>query len=77
MAVQRKTKHAAVSVLQSTPRLIVDCDVRPYEPQLEKTYLLIFAPNEDSDQPAHPRVFVVRLKKLHPWLFKLHTQGRF
>ena len=34
--------------------------------QSEKTYLLTFAPNEDSNQPAHPRslirVFVIRMK---------------
>ena len=39
-----------------------------YEPQRKKTYLLACAPNEDSNQPAHPRnlirVFVVRMKKL-------------
>ena len=37
-------------------------------PQCEKTYLLTCAPNEDSNQPAHPRslirVFVVRMKTL-------------
>ena len=39
-----------------------------YEPPREKTHLLISAPNEDSNQPAHPcsltRVFDIRLKKL-------------
>ena len=39
-----------------------------FEPQREKTYLVTCGPNEDSNQPAHPRslirVFVVRLKKL-------------
>ena len=37
------------------------------EPQREKTYLLKCAPNEDSNQPAHPcsliKDFVVRMKK--------------
>ena len=50
------------------------------EPQLQKTYLLTCLPNEDSNQPAHPRslisVFIVRMKKkikkMHPWLSKLH-----
>ena len=34
-----------------------------YEPQCEKTYILVCVPNGDSNQPAHPRslikVFVV------------------
>ena len=38
------------------------------EPQREKTYLQTCAPNEDSNQTAHPRslirVFVIRMKKL-------------
>ena len=38
------------------------------EPQREKTYFLICAANEDSNQLAHPRskvrVFVVRIKKI-------------
>ena len=38
------------------------------EPKWGKAYLPTCAPNEDSDQPAHPRslirVFVVRMKKL-------------
>ena len=38
------------------------------EPQREKSYLLIFSPSEDSNQPSHPRclisVFVVQIKKL-------------
>ena len=39
-----------------------------YEPEWEKTYLLTYSPNEDSNQPARLRslirVFVVRMKKL-------------
>ena len=39
-----------------------------YKCNVNKKYLLICAPNEDSNQPAHPysliRAFVVRLKKL-------------
>ena len=39
-----------------------------YEPQRQTTYLLTCAPNENSDQPAHPRslirVFAVHRKKL-------------
>ena len=39
-----------------------------YEPQRAKTTILIRAPNEDSNQPSHPRslirVFIVRMKKL-------------
>ena len=42
-----------------------------YDPQREKMYLLTYAHNVDSTQPAHPRrlirVFVVRMKTLgHP-----------
>ena len=41
--------------------------LRLYEAYREKTYLLTFAPNEDSDQTARPRslirVVVVRMKK--------------
>ena len=41
---------------------------RAFGPKCEQTYLLACAPNEDSNQPAHPlsliRVFVVRIKKL-------------
>ena len=33
------------------------------------------APNEDSNQPAHPRslisFFIARMKNLHPWLSKM------
>ena len=47
-----------------------------FEPQREKTYLLICGPNVDSNQPAHRvhsqiRIYTVRMKKLHPWLSKL------
>ena len=39
-----------------------------YKPRIRKTYLLIYAPNENSNQPTHPhcliRVFVFRLKKV-------------
>ena len=41
-----------------------------FEPQCQKTYLLTYAPNEDSNQHAHlrspNRIFIVRIKKL--WL---------
>ena len=42
--------------------------LRTYGPKREKTYLITCAPNEDSNQPAHPRslirVFAVRMTKL-------------
>ena len=42
------------------------------EPQRKKTYQLTCAPNEDSNQPAHPRslirVFVVKI------LMKIHNE---
>ena len=53
------------------------------KPQLEKTYmyLLTCAPNEDSDQTAHPRslirVFVVRLRKLCILDYPKCTEWRF
>ena len=38
-------------------------------------YLLTYAPNEDSNQPAHPRslirIFAVHKKKLHHWVSKI------
>ena len=41
--------------------------VKIHKPQRDKTYRLIGAPNDDSNQPAHPRslirAFVVRVKK--------------
>ena len=49
---------------------LLNADMHPKSngPQLEKTYFLMCAPNDDSDQPAHPRslisVFVVHVKKL-------------
>ena len=40
-----------------------------YEPQQEKTYLLTFAPNEDSNQSAHSgsliKEFIVSKKKFY------------
>ena len=46
------------------------------EPQRQKTYLLACSPNENTNQPAHPRgpirLFVVRMKKkFHLWLTKM------
>ena len=42
--------------------------IRLYDPQRWRMYLLKYAPNEDSNQSAHPRrliwVFVVRMQKL-------------
>ena len=56
------TQHGSVSVKYWPP------PETKREPELEKTYLLTFEGNEDSDQPAHPsslfRVFVVRKTKL-------------
>ena len=53
---------------QATVEVPKPCRMLIYEPPREKMHLLILAPNEDSDQPAHPcilrRVFDVRLKKL-------------
>ena len=38
---------------------------------------LSYAPNEDLNLPAHPhifiRVFIVRMKELHPWLSKTYS----
>ena len=52
-----------------------------YARQHEKTYILQCAPNEDSDQPAHPRslirVFDVRMKKLCILTFPKSAQWRF
>ena len=52
-----------------------------YEPQREKTYLVTCEPNEDSNQPAHPRclirVFVVRMKKLCILAYPKCGQWRF
>ena len=43
-----------------------------------KTYILVCASNEDSNQPAHPSnlisIFVVCIKKLHPWLSKMRPR---
>ena len=51
------------------------------EPQLEKTYLLTCAPNEDTNQPAHLccliRYFVVRMKKPCILCFPNCAQRRF
>ena len=47
-----------------------------YVRNCEKPYLLTCAPNEDSNQPAHPRslirVFVVRIKKKNHWLSQMY-----
>ena len=47
---------------------VVKTDLRTNEPKREKTYLLTCTPNEDSNQPAHPRslirVFYVRMEKI-------------
>ena len=47
------------------------------ESQREKTHLLTYAPNEDSNQPAHPcsliRIFVVSMTKLHLWLSQMRS----
>ena len=36
-----------------------------FQPELEKTYLLTHAPNEDSNQPAHPHS-LIRNQPVHP-----------
>ena len=47
------------------------------EPQRVKPYLLPRAPNEDSNQPAHPHSLISlhcpHEETLHPWLFKMRT----
>ena len=65
--------------------IAIFCDKLPFlkvnEPQREKTYLLTYAPNEDSNQPAHPRslirVFVVRMNKLCILGYPKRAQWRF
>ena len=52
------------------------CVPKAYEFQREKTYLLTFAPNEDSNQPAHLRILISPLgcpqeETLHHWISKL------
>ena len=53
--------HCEVSAIQAPKSSTI-------YPQRQATYLLTCAPNEDSNQPAHPRslirIFVARVKKL-------------
>ena len=48
------------------------------ESQLERMYLLTCAPNEDSNQPVHPRSLISlrcpHEETLHPWLFKMRSE---
>ena len=45
--------------------LLSTTNLSSYEPQREKTYLLICAHNEYSNQSVHPSMFVVRMTKRH------------
>ena len=48
---------------------------REEEPQCVKTYLLTCAPNEDSNQPVHPRSLISlrcsHEESLHPWISEM------
>ena len=65
-AKQRRSWSSCASVVWSGRTL--------FEPEREKTYLLICAPNEDSNQPAHPRSLLCprcpHEEILHPCLSK-------
>ena len=53
------------------------CISNKKEAKRKKANLLVYAPNEDSNQPVPMssliNVFVVRIMKLHLWLSKMHT----
>ena len=44
--------------ISAVSALIFIPEETPYEPQWEKSYFLTWAPNEDSNQPAHPRSLI-------------------
>ena len=49
-------------------------NIQANEPQCEKTYLLTYAPNVDSDSASaqsDQSLYCPHNEKLHPWLFKM------
>ena len=77
---QSMTFHKSISGAMTNPKIVYAQGYNVLTATWE-TYLLICAPNEDSNQPAHPccliRLFVVRMKKLKILYYPKWAQWSF